>query len=218
MEIKWLGQACFLVKTKANQKEVRVVIDPFSPDIGLRLPKLEADILLVSHQHFDHNNKAAVVGNPYLIEEPGEYEIEDVFIQGIKAFHDDKEGKERGEVVAFKIVSEGIKVCHLSDLGQRKLQDSQLEQIGVVDVLLIPVGGYYTIDGPLAREIVNQIEPKIVIPMHYQIENLKIKELSPVDNFLKAMGQEKPPVLDKLKIKKEDLAEDKETQVILLKP
>lgn len=218
MELTWWGQACFSIKTKSNHQEVKIVIDPFSEEIGLKLPKLEADILLISHQHFDHNNKSAILGNPFVIEEPGEYEIKDVFIEGIPAFHDDKEGKERGEVIIFKIKSEGISLCHLSDLGQKKLDDEQLERIGLVDILLIPVGGYYTINGSQAREIVNQIEPKIVVPMHYSLPKLKIKELSDVKEFLKAQGQENPQVLSKLKVKSEDFKENQETEVILLKP
>ena len=178
--------------------------------------KMEADILLVTHQHSDHNNVKAVSKNPFLIEGPGEYEIKEVFIQGIPAFHDNVSGKERGTNTIYIIEAEGLRICHLGDFGQKELTLEQLEKIGGVDILMLPVGGIYTISAKEAPKIMAQIEPKITIPMHYKIPKLKIK-LEEVDNFLKAMGIKKIEPLPKLSIKKKELSEE-EARIIVLKP
>lgn len=217
MQITWYGQSCFeiIAKNKENGEAV-IVIDPFTDETGLKVPKLTADVLLVSHNHFDHNNIKAVGGEPFLINSAGEYEVKDVFVQGIKAWHDNQGGKERGEVIIYKIEAEGIKLCHLSDLGQKELTSEQLEQIGDVDVLFLPVGGKYTIDAKDAAEIVSQIEPRIVIPMHYKIANLKT-DIDGVDKFLKVMGEETVQPEKKLKITAKNLPTE-ETRIIILEP
>lgn len=216
--IIWRGQACFQIQISKGKGEesFKIVIDPFDETIGLRIPSLEAKVVLVSHNHPDHNNVKAVKGNPFLIDGPGEYEIQDIFFQGISSFHDDDQGKIRGENTIYTIEGEGIKICHLGDLGQKELTEEQLEKIGEVDVLMVPVGGIYTIDGRQAAKIISQIEPKIIIPMHYQLPKLKIK-LEKLDKFLKAMGQKKLEPLPKLLIKKKDLTEE-ELKIVVLKP
>jgi len=192
------------------------VIDPFSPEIGLRCPSLSAEILLLTHDHYDHNNKGVVSGQPFLIDGPGEYEVKGIFIQGISSFHDSVQGKERGKNTIYLIEAEEMRICHLGDLGQKELESWQLEKLGDVDILLIPVGGVYTINSKEAVKIINQIEPKIVIPIHYSIPKLKIK-LEGLDKFLKAMGIKKPEIQNKLLIKKKDLPTE-ETKVVILKP
>lgn len=217
MQIIWHGQSCFEITIKNKENgETTVVIDPFAEEPGLKLPKLTADILLVSHNHFDHNNVKAVSGEYFLIDSAGEYEIKDVFVQGIKAWHDNQGGKERGEVMIYKIEAEGIKACHLSDLGQKELTSEQLEQIGDIDVLFLPVGGKYTIDAKDAGEIVSQIEPRIVIPMHYKLPNQKT-DIDGVDRFLKVMGEEAVQPEKKLKITAKNLPAE-ETKIIVLEP
>ena len=143
--------------------------------------------MLISHDHDDHNNKAAVKGDPFLIENPGEYEAKGVFVQGIDSFHDDSEGKQRGKNTIYIFEAEDIRFCHLGDFGQKQLTDEQLDLIGRVDILMIPVGGTFTIDSSEAAKVIGQIEPKMVIPMHYQLPKLKI-ELDPVEKFLKSMA------------------------------
>jgi L-ascorbate metabolism protein UlaG (beta-lactamase superfamily) len=216
MQIIWKGQSCFQIiinREKNNlddtssNKRVNLVIDPYDETTGLRVPKLEADILLVTHSHPDHNNVKAVSGSHFLISEPGEYEIKDVFIQGIPAFHDSSSGKERGENIIYTIEAEDIRVCHLGDLGQKELTEDQIEKIGNIDVLMTPVGGVYTISSKEAVKIISQIEPKIVIPMHYQIPKLKMK-LEGLEKFLKAMGVKSPETLNKLTLKKKDIPEE----------
>jgi L-ascorbate metabolism protein UlaG (beta-lactamase superfamily) len=182
----------------------------------LRLPKLEADILLVTHQHKDHNNIKAVLGDPFLIDGPGEYEIKDVFIRGIPSFHDNSQGKERGKNIIYTIESEGLKVCHLGDLGQKELTEDQVDIIGPVDILLIPVGGNFTISAKESAKILSQIEPKIIIPMHYALPKLKVK-LDTSDDFLKAFGIKSLEPIKKLSIKKKSSDAD-EAKIILLSP
>lgn len=215
MEIIWHGQACFQIKTGQNHKQTNIVIDPFSEKIGLKLPKLEADILLITHHHYDHDNVKAVGGQPFLIDGPGEYDVKNIDIIGIPAFHDNSQGEERGKVTMYVIKADGLRICHLSDLGQKELTPEQIEAIGEVDILMVPVGGVYTIDGNLAQKIVNQIEPRIVIPMHFKIKGLNIG-LEGVEKFLKAMGQEEIMSQSKLVIKQQNLP--LETKVVLLKP
>ena len=187
-KIIWAGQSCFQISvSNSKDSQANIVIDPFS-EIGLKNPNFSADILLVSHNHSDHNNVKSVSGDPFLIEGPGEYEVRGVFIKGIPSFHDDVLGKERGLNTIYAIESENIKLCHLGDFGQKQLTDEQLEKIGPVDVLMIPVGGNFTISSSEAQKIIGQIEPKIVIPMHYGLPKLNIK-LDDVDKFLKIMGK-----------------------------
>ncbi|MCD6500877.1 MBL fold metallo-hydrolase [bacterium] len=218
MYISWHGQSFFEIKVKENKEngEVKIAIDPFDEKIGLRVPKIEADILLITHQHHDHNNKKIISGNPFLIEEPGEYEVKGIFIKGIPSFHDNSGGKERGQNNIYKIETEDMKICHLGDLGQKELTENQVEEIGEVDILMIPVGGVYTIDSKGAANIISQIEPKIVVPMHYKIPKLEVN-LEDIKKFLKVMGTEEVQPQKKLKISPKDLPKE-ETKIVVLEP
>jgi L-ascorbate metabolism protein UlaG (beta-lactamase superfamily) len=217
MQIIWHGQSCFqIISNQAKNHQVNIVIDPFDESTGLRLPKLEADILLVTHQHHDHNNIKGVLGNPLIIDGPGEYEKKEVFIQGISSFHDSLGGKERGLNTIYTIEAEDLHICHLGDFGQKEMTSEQLEKIGDVDILMIPVGGTYTISAKEAVKIMSQIEPTITIPMHYQIPRLKIK-LEGLDKFLKTVGVKKLEPLSKLTVKKKDISPE-EAKIVVLKP
>ena len=222
MQIIWHGQSCFQILANQNKNgQISIVIDPFSAETGLKVPNLVANILLISHQHPDHNNtkavSAATSGYPYfLIDGPGEYDVKNVAIQGIPSFHDNSQGKERGENTIYKIEVEGLKICHLGDLGQKELTEEQLEKIGEVDILMIPVGGVYTISAKEAPKIMSQIEPKITIPMHYAIPRLKIK-LESSDKFLKTFGIKNLEPMKKLSIKKKDILLE-EAKIVILKP
>ena len=215
MDIYWYGQACF----KLKGKNASVVIDPFDPDFtGLKLPKdLSADVVLTTHNHQDHNFVSAVKdpqgSAPMAFSEPGEYEVARVVITGISSFHDNSEGSERGTNTIFHLLFDNLDIVHLGDLGQTKLTEAQIAEIGQTDILLIPVGSVYTINAKQASDIVSQLEPKIIIPMHYKIEGLKF-ELEGVEGFLKEMGAENLIPQSKLSITKEKLPE--EPQVILL--
>ncbi len=210
MDIKWYGQSCFRITAKRGEKsrnKVTILIDPFDQSTGLKFYKENADILLITHDHKDHSNIEAVGGRAFLIDGPGEYEVENIFIQGIFSYHDNKKGEERGANTIYVMEAEGMKVCHLGDLGQKELTDSQLKEIGEVDILMIPVGGVYTIDGKEASKIISQIEPKLIIPMHYKIPGLKI-DLEGPEDFLKAMGVKEKKATEKLTISKSNISED----------
>jgi len=217
MNINWCGQSCFQIYSSQNKNhQVSIVIDPFDNEIGLRIPKLQADVLLISHDHHDHNNIKAVSGDPLVINGPGEYDVKEVVINGIPGFHDNSQGSERGRITIYTIETEEIKLCFLSDLGQKELTSEQLDKIGDVDILMIPIGGTYTINSAEAIKIMGQIEPKITIPMHYKIPKLNIK-LEEADNFLKSLGIKNLEPLAKLSIKKKDLPTE-EAKIILLQP
>ena len=214
MHITWHGQSFFQLQTSLSKGEqTTIAIDPFDESTGLKVPLIQADILLITHDHSDHNNKKAVKGQPFLVEGPGEYEVKEIFIQGIPSFHDEKDGKERGVNTIYTIDVEEMRLCHLGDFGQKELTEDQLEQIGDVDILMIPVGGEVVLDAKGAAHVISQIEPKIVIPMHYSLPKLKIK-LDEVEKFLKEIGKKSVVPQEKLLIKKKDLP--LETQVVVL--
>ena len=168
MEISWLGHSCFRIKGK----QATVITDPYPPDLGYSLGKLTANIVTVSHQHPGHSYVQGINSEPRLITGPGEYEISGVLITGIATFHDQEQGRKRGKNTVYLMEVDEVSVCHLGDLGH-VLEESQLEQIGSVDVLMIPVDGYFTIDIDTAKTIISQLAPKIVFPMHYRTERLK---------------------------------------------
>ncbi|MBI2041933.1 MAG: MBL fold metallo-hydrolase [Candidatus Nealsonbacteria bacterium] len=227
MHIIWHGQSCFeIIASQQKGEQVKIVIDPFSEDIGLSLPKIDPEILLITHDHYDHSNIKGVASSPFLIKGPGEYEIKDIFVKGIPSYHDEKpasaeavagkEGKERVQNTIYAIEAEGIKLCHLGDFGQKELTSEQIEQIGDVDILMVPVGGTFTLDAKGAAKVVSQIEPRIVIPMHYYLPKLKIK-IDGLEPFLKEMGQKSAEAQPKLLIKKKDFVAE-ETKVVVLQP
>jgi len=218
MEIKYLGHASFLIKTKT----ARVVTDPFDADmVGMKFPKVEADIITVSHHHHDHDRVDAVSipatgAAPLIIDMPGEFEKMGVRIFGYRSFHDDKQGEERGENILYKIEAEGVSVLHCGDLGFVP-DDSFLDGIGDVDILMVPTGGFFTIDPTQAAELVKKVEPAIVIPMHFNNDRLNKKnfgELVPVEEFTKKFGVEKPVPLPKLVYKREEGEEEMKVVVL----
>jgi L-ascorbate metabolism protein UlaG (beta-lactamase superfamily) len=182
MEINWLGHSCFRLKGKS----AAVITDPYPPDIGYNINKPVARIVTVSHLHPDHSYVQAVGDEPKIISKSGEYEIGGVLIIGIPTYHDTENGAARGSNTIFLIEIDDINICHLGDLGH-PLTSSQVEEIGNVDVLLVPAGNVTTVDASTAASIVRNIEPKIVIPMHYKTPAVT-RELEPVDKFLKEMG------------------------------
>lgn len=210
MDIYWYGQSFFKIKGKT----ATVVVDPFDPDsVGLKFPKdTLSQLALVTHQHHDHNNTKALEGDPLVITGPGEYEKAGVSVLGVGAYHDTVEGVERGKDTLYIITIDGINIAHLGDLGH-VLTEEQLAQIDSVDILMIPVGSVFTINAEDAAKVVAQLEPKVVIPMHYKIEGLK-PGLEGVELFLKEMGAENIQPQPKLTITKDKLPE--ETMVVLL--
>jgi L-ascorbate metabolism protein UlaG (beta-lactamase superfamily) len=207
MEISYLGHSCF----KIVGKKLTVIMDPFDPEkVGIKLGKYETDVVTVSHEHSDHNFTRAIKNEFLLLDSPGEFEVKEVEFTGVSASHGNFGDEERGKITVFTIEIEGIKVCHLGDLGS-DLNSEQLEEIDGVDILLIPVGGVYTIDSKAAAKIVSQIEPKIVIPMHYKIG--KMQELAPLEEFIKEIGIE-AVTQEKIKVTVRDLPEKLELVIL----
>ncbi len=208
-----MGHSSFKIKTKTAS----VVTDPFLPTmLGFKFTKTEADIVAVSHQHQDHNAVSVIDGNPFVISCPGEYEVKGVSVFGYPSFHDTKLGTERGENIVYVIEADGLRICHLGDLGS-SIPANILEELSEVDVLMIPVGGKVTIGPKEAVDLISQIEPGIVLPMHFKAEGINetnFKDLETVDVFLKEMGVDRLEKLDKLSLSKDKPPE--EMKVILL--
>ena len=213
MEITWFGYSAFRIRTRDGF----VVQDPYSGKaLGLAsMPRTTADIVTVSHDHSGHNNVDAVKGDPYIIRGPGEYEVKGMFIFGIPTYHDGKKGAIHGSNTVYVLDAEDLRVCHLGDLGHIPNQ-SQAEAIGPIDVLLIPVGDGAALNATQAVEVINLLDPRFVIPMHYRLEGEPTK-LDTLDKFLRAMGVESKDVshLEVLKLQKKDIPEEG-TQLIIL--
>ncbi|OGK26203.1 hypothetical protein A2954_04420 [Candidatus Roizmanbacteria bacterium RIFCSPLOWO2_01_FULL_37_12] len=213
MDIKYFGHSSFLIRTK----NAKLITDPFnSKMVGLKFPKTEADIVTISHQHEDHNNSSAVEESPLLINMPGEFEKKGLRVFGFQTYHDKKNGAERGENIVYKYEGDGVSVLHCGDLGL-VWDDAFIDQLGEIDVLMVPVGGFYTIDPTEAVELVKKIEPSIVIPMHYNHAKLNQQvfgKLSTVNDFLKKIGAENVVPVPKLIIKKEELLEEMKVVVM----
>ena len=212
MIITWLGHSCFKLQDKVGADGVTLITDPYSKETGLKLPSLEADLVTVSHGHKDHNNVSAVKGNPRIIDCAGEYDVRGIFVEGIDSFHDEVKGKERGGNVIYRMEIDDISVAHLGDLAHT-LDDTELEKLVGTDILLIPVGGHFTLDAKKAVEVISQIEPRMVIPMHYRHPDLKI-ELDDLEKFIKELGVV-PTYEEKLKISKKDLPAEEMELVVL---
>ena len=199
MTITWYGQSCFRLEGKNSS----ILIDPFAKEIGLKPPRLNADLILVTHEHSDHNNVDGALAETFMVRGPGEYEKHGVYIEGIRSYHDNSEGKERGLNTIYLIRAEELRLCHLGDFGQEKLTDEQIAAIGDVDILFLPVGGNYTIDGVQAAKLVKDVEPKIVIPMHYQVPGLS-SDMEDAQKFIKELGL-KPEEVENFKINAKNL-------------
>ncbi|HRN70681.1 MAG TPA: MBL fold metallo-hydrolase [Candidatus Woesebacteria bacterium] len=214
MEIKYIGHSSFCIKTKT----AKIVTDPFDPQmVGLKYPKQEADIITISHHHGDHNFIEGVKEGGLVIDWPGEFEKNEVRITGFASYHDKKQGEERGENTIFKLESENVSILHCGDLGY-VIDKEMVETIGNVDILLIPVGGFYTINAEEAVKVINEIEPSIVIPMHYNNPEMNQElaaNMQPLETFLKEIGADDVQPQEKLVIKKEDINPE-DMQVVVL--
>lgn len=219
MEITYLGHSCFKLKSKLG---FVVFVDPFeSSMVGESLAKDVADVLLISHDHKDHSNKEVITGavnreKTFVIDKEGEYEIAGVLITALKTYHDKADGAERGKNLVFSIMMDGLNFVHLGDLGH-KLSSGQIEKLGSVDVLMTPVGGEFTIDAEMAMDVVKEVSPSFVIPMHYKTEKSSeaLSKLAPLSHFLE---KNKFPTtaesVHKMKLDQASMPDD--TQVLLM--
>jgi L-ascorbate metabolism protein UlaG (beta-lactamase superfamily) len=180
MKIKYLAHAAFLITSDSG---TRIVTDPYTTSPGLKHGEIKetADIVTVSHEHGDHNNASAVRGNPKVVR--GSAEVKGIKIRAIPTAHDDKGGSQRGKNNIFCFEVDGINVCHAGDLGHA-LTDEQVKAIGKVDIIMLPVGGFFTIDAKTATKVGEQLKPKVIIPMHYKTEKLDFP-ITGVDEFIK---------------------------------
>lgn len=212
MKIKYLGHSSFKLTESTGTS---VVTDPYSPEVGFSMPKVEADAVTVSHHHFDHDYTKAVGGNPRIIDKEDSYDLPGVEINAVKSFHDNVRGKKRGENVIFKFRMDGIDICHLGDLGEA-CSAELIELILPVDVLLIPVGGNYTIDAETAKEYVDRLMPEVVIPMHYRSKDCKI-DIEKVNEFIDLFDEEQVEETDsdEIELSRSDLTG--ETRIVVLR-
>jgi L-ascorbate metabolism protein UlaG (beta-lactamase superfamily) len=199
VDITWLGLSCFRIR--GNQ--AIIITDPFPPGLGYTLGKQTADIVTVSHPHPSHSYDQGINSEHRLVKGPGEYEISGVLILGIGTYHDSVKGQSRGKNTIYLMEIDGVNVLHLGDLGH-VLSDDQVEEIGNVDVLLLPVGGVSTINAAMAAEVMRKLEPRVVIPMHYKTPKSD-RDLEPVENFLKEMGQTQVEPCPKLNVSRTNL-------------
>lgn len=209
MDIEWFGQSCFRIKEGA----VTVITDPYDKSIGYTVPKLRADFVTISHDAPGHANGAAVKGDPKILTRPGEYEIKGVFVTGIQTWRGSTakgEAKEENTVFVFEFGD--LTVCHLGDLS-KVLTQAQVESMPAIDVLLAPVGGGGALDADKAAEVIAQLEPRIVVPMHYLTSYTTLK-LDPLPKFLKEMGVTEHEPQESLRVTRSGLPE--QTQVVIL--
>jgi L-ascorbate metabolism protein UlaG (beta-lactamase superfamily) len=197
MKIKWLGHSCFLI---TSSKGTRIITDPFAVDKATTYKEvtLEADIVTSSHDHFDHNHVGPIRGNPVILKDGGERTVKDIDISTVHTWHDEHGGKERGPNLVFCFKVDGVKICHMGDTGER-LQKPHLDAMGKVDVLLMPIGGVFTLDFGPAMEQCQAVNPAIVIPMHYKTEHCAWLKWT-VDDFIKGQPNVKKLDTDEVEI------------------
>lgn len=214
MEIKWLGHSCFEIK---DNKGTVIVTDPFNGDmVGYKMPEVKADVVTVSHGHHDHNYLGNVRGSFTVIDKPCKMLFNGINIQGSECFHDNEKGSLRGKNIAFSFIVDGIRVCHMGDIGET-CRDFDLASVEPVDVLLIPVGGKYTVNAAEAKNYVDALSPSYVIPMHYNISGCNF-EIDGIDKFLDFFRKEDIIFThsNKINIEKEDLHKNLTAKILVL--
>lgn len=212
MDITYLGHSSFKIKGKKTS----VIVDPFDPKmVGLKFPKQEADIVTVSHDHGDHNATSLVGGNPFVIRGPGEYEVLGVGIIGVSTFHDEVQGKERGKNTIYVFDIDNVHIAHLGDLGEFP-SEKIFDQLGSVDILMVPVGGTYTITAKQSLDVIKEIEPSVVIPMHYRRDEMDEKTfgtMTDLPHFFKTLGIEPVAPVAKYSVTRDKLPEQMQVVV-----
>jgi L-ascorbate metabolism protein UlaG (beta-lactamase superfamily) len=213
MKLKWLGHSCFLITSETG---LRIITDPYPQGSGLNYSPINeaADVVTVSHDHFDHNNISSVPGKPEVITGNGVKNIKGIQFTGIATHHDESQGKERGTNTIFCFSVDGIKLCHLGDLGHR-LSKEQIAEIGALDILFIPIGGVFTIDAKMASTVSDDLKPKVVIPMHCKTHKCDWP-LNTIEDFLAGKKNVKKLNSSETEFKAGKLPEA--TEIVVLQP
>lgn len=212
MKIKWLGHASFLISAKSGHK---ILTDPyksgsFGGAVGYEKIYEHADIVLVSHDHDDHNEVSSLPGDPVVFKGAGDHEAKGFKFKGVSTYHDECRGRERGDNTIFVFEADGMRVCHLGDLGHA-LSEEEIANIGRVDVLFVPVGGLYTIDADQATAVVKALDPKLIVPMHYKTEKLGF-DIDGVEKFLEGKERVKKQGSSEMEV----LHLEDESQIVVL--
>ncbi|MDI3530725.1 MAG: hypothetical protein PWP60_574 [Candidatus Atribacteria bacterium] len=205
MKITWFGHAFFLAETAEG---IRIAFDPFDSSVGYPLPEVTADLVCVSHDHYDHNNVALIKGNPRIVNQSGSIKYNGITISAFKTFHDEERGRKRGENLVYRVEADGIVLLHLGDLGDIP-PAGEIEAWKPVDIVFVPVGGVYTIDHNQAHRLVTQINPRVIVPMHYKTPYLSFA-LNAVDPFLKLFPRVRRFETSTLEVTKESLPQQEE--------
>ena len=211
MKVRWLGHASFLI---TSDNGTRIITDPYIVGSGVKYGEIKesADVVTVSHEHFDHNNVDSVGGNPQVVK--GSAEAKGIKFEGVATYHDASGGSERGNNTIFCMDIDGVRLCHLGDLGH-PLSGQQVADIGKVDVLLIPVGGFFTVDAKVASEVCDLLKPSVIIPMHFKNDKLDFP-IAGVDDFLEGKANVRKTDSSEVEFKAGELPA--ETEIIVLKP
>ncbi len=213
MKVKWLGHASFLITADSGTK---IITDPYPQGSGLSyIPiNIPADIVTMSHSHYDHNSVSSVPGKPEIITGSGLKMAKGISFRGIATHHDQSQGKERGTNTVYCFTVDGIKLCHLGDLGH-KLNPEQIADIGDIDILLIPIGGVFTIDAKMAGSMVDDLKPKVAMPMHYKTPKCDWP-LNTVDDFIADRKNVRQLNVSEMEFKVGELPQN--TEILVLQP
>jgi L-ascorbate metabolism protein UlaG (beta-lactamase superfamily) len=213
MKVKWLGHSCFLITSKGG---VRIVSDPYAVGGGINYSPIKetADVVVVSHDHGDHSNVSAVQGKPEVVKGSSTKTTKGIQFKGVSSYHDASQGEQRGSNTIFCFNVDDLRLCHLGDLGHA-LSPAQVNEIGAVDILFIPVGGFFTIDGNVASQVCDQLRPKVVIPMHFRTPKCAYP-IGGVEDFLKGKKNVRRVEGSEVEFEREDLPAA--TEIVLLQP
>ncbi len=213
MKIKWLGHASFLITSKAG---VKVITDPYAVGRGINYAPIKegADVVLVSHDHSDHNNASAIQGKPEVVKGNVTKSVKGISFQGVATYHDASQGQQRGSNTIFCFTLDGMRVCHLGDLGH-VLSSGQVKEIGAIDILLVPVGGFFTIDASAASQVCDQLKPKVIVPMHFKIPDCDYP-IAGVEDFLKGKKNIRKIAGSEIELEREKLPDA--TEIVVLQP
>lgn len=187
MNIRWLGHSCFQFTDKEG---LTVLTDPFNEEVGYPVPHVKTDIVTVSHHHYDHDSVQVLIGKPQIVSGEGPHNFSGLSIKGIASFHDPDQGVKRGKNTLFSFTMDGVRIVHLGDLGHLLTPD-QIADVGPVDIACVPIGGVYTVDAEQAYQVVQQLNPKIVLPMHYKLDDNVALPIDRIDRFLAYFTQVK---------------------------